>query len=298
MKKNAFTLAEIMIVLTVIGALSAILLPVAFHGTPDKNVIKFKKGHSVLYKAIKELVTSDKYFYEGDLGLRYDKKQLTSTDHIREYFCTSFADVLSTKKVNCKADKVGSYPTYLASNETISAAANESQVPNPDPKVKSNNGSPIKRPVTEETIAKTKEYFDWACKHNNTVKKVGAEIITTDDIVFYQGGTRNQFGSWHVEKNDTNKWEKDLYYRYFTPPNEFPAHYGDEHGYDIAYKIFCMDIDGFDASKGSGDCSSEPEGKDICPFGYGIRADGQIMNGKQAEEWIKKSISKGGNEEG
>ena len=39
-----------------------------------------------------------------------------------------------------------------------------------------------------------------------------------------------------------------------------------------------MDIDDFN------------QGED--PFGFGIRADGKILNGKRADEWLKKSIQK------
>ena len=42
-KKNAFTLAEILIVLVIIGVLTMILLPMAFQSSPDEEVIKFKK---------------------------------------------------------------------------------------------------------------------------------------------------------------------------------------------------------------------------------------------------------------
>ena len=52
MKKKAFTLAEIMIVLVIIGVLSAILLPVAIHSAPDENVMKFDiKGYFISLSA-------------------------------------------------------------------------------------------------------------------------------------------------------------------------------------------------------------------------------------------------------
>lgn len=69
MKKD-FMLAEVMIVLTVVGVMSAILLPVARHIMPDENVIKFKKGHNTLGMVIRELVTSGDYYALGDLGMR------------------------------------------------------------------------------------------------------------------------------------------------------------------------------------------------------------------------------------
>mgnify|MGYP006916097546 CR=1 FL=1 len=55
-------------------------------------------------------------------------------------------------------------------------------------------------------------------------------------------------------------------------------------GLDSIYKIFCVDIDGIPDNVTKTDCVNE------CPFGYGIRADGKIMNGKRADEWLEKDI--------
>ena len=46
----------------------------------------------------------------------------------------------------------------------------------------------------------------------------------------------------------------------------------------MVYRVVCLDVDGFDKEENS--------------FGYGIRADGKILTGKRADEWIKKSIQK------
>ena len=43
---RGFTLAEIMIVLAIVGVLTAILLPVAINSAPNENVMKFKKGNN------------------------------------------------------------------------------------------------------------------------------------------------------------------------------------------------------------------------------------------------------------
>ena len=57
-----------MIVLSVIGVLTAILLPVARMSMPDESLIKFGKAHNTLGTVIRELVNGDKYYSEGDLG--------------------------------------------------------------------------------------------------------------------------------------------------------------------------------------------------------------------------------------
>ena len=55
--------------------------------------------------------------------------------------------------------------------------------------------------------------------------------------------------------------------------------YHDAGGFDVVYKILCVDIDG--QNKGEG------------PFGYGIRADGKILTSTKVDEWIEKSIQRG-----
>ncbi len=97
--KKAFTLAEIMIVLTVIGILTAILLPVAFQSAPDEKVMKFKKANSTLGTVIRELVNSDRYYKNGFLGELPAGTRVTNT----AYFCNTIAELLSTKTVNCTA---------------------------------------------------------------------------------------------------------------------------------------------------------------------------------------------------
>ena len=272
MKFKGFTLAEVMIVLTVIGILAGILIPVANNSRPDENVMKFKKAHATLANVIHELVTSDKYFCNGYLAYKADcTTGLTNDDEHRTYFCSSIADLLSVKKVNCLNKSVG-VSAYLLSDEFISNIA---------------TGSKMTRTVTEATIKSTKQKFDTFCK--TYAKTIGQEIITTDNIVYYQAGAA-QFASRLVPPNEQNGLSSVICLPYFSPPDQFPANYADQNGFDIAYKTYCIDIDGFDEAKGSENCDDI---KDICPFGYGIRGDGKIMPGARADEWLEKGFQKG-----
>lgn len=112
-KNQGFTLAEIMIVLTVIGILSVILLPVAFNSTPDKNILKFKKFHNDFATIIRELVSSGVYYMPGDLSKKPDGTDVpadTTTATERNYFINAIADIMPTKDV-----------TYTTSTNTTNA---------------------------------------------------------------------------------------------------------------------------------------------------------------------------------
>ena len=267
--KKGFTLAEIMIVLVVIGILTGILVPAAMNSMPNENVMKFKKAHNTLYKVINELVTSDKYYCNGDLGLKADcETGLPNGTETASYFCQTIADLMSTKEVTCYdyGESRSGTSAKLLSNEFINHIA---------------TGSQMKRTVTAETIAVVKQDFDDECKKSG--KTWGKEITTTDGAVYYQAGAY-QYGSHRVNPNDLNGLTKIINLRYFSPPGQMPANYSDQNGMDISYKIYCIDVDGIPDDVTTTDCKNE------CPFGYGIRADGKILPGARADEWLAKSI--------
>lgn len=257
--KKGFTLAEIMVALTVIGILGGILVPVAMKSKPKEDVLKFKKAHETLTNTIGQLVRSDKYL-AGDLGVRADGNIIyggfieepeqcpgivaDNSDSNIKYFCNSFADLISTKSVNCSNIKTGgnSYDTFI----------------------------PLKSKNHEESwrlsLSDAKAKLDEICKQN--AKAVGSEIITTDNTTFYQTNPQGTFGI---------LWGPESCNRLFSlaPDGTFLA----------MYKPFCIDIDGI-PSEGSASCDDV---SDICPFGYGIRVDGKILSGARADEWLEKS---------
>ena len=211
MKKKAFTLAEIMIVLTVIGILTAILLPAAIHSTPNENVMKFKKAHNTLYKVINELVSSDKYYKDGDLGVRANGALIDGThsgDNL--YLCNTFAEILSAKNINCTEDGEKS----LAMSRILSIYTGT--------------------PSNEEII-------DGKCKITTTTSK----IITTDNIIYFETAPKVPFGistgdAWSNNEPDGTTgcvFGAACAIRLFHDQL-------DANGFDTHYKIYCIDIDG------------------------------------------------------
>ena len=112
-KRYAFTLAEIMIALVVIGIITSILLPVAFNNVPNENIMKLKKADATLTKVFSELASSGEYFTAGDLS----KKANGSVMLDKEYVCKTFADIVSTKNVNCATTKTNI--AYIVDNTKI-----------------------------------------------------------------------------------------------------------------------------------------------------------------------------------
>ncbi len=261
--------------LFIIGVTCAIVIPVMLHSKQDEKVLKFKKADNEIHRVIDELITSDKYYCNGDLGLRKpDCKLLIQSDNGKStgnglpdnliYLCKTMSELLSTKSINCKYEKT---------TEVRGSALLSTGTTNVRPESTEENGTNYTMEVTEQTIETTKELFDIQCK--NAAPIIGAEITTTDGTVFYQTRPFATFGF------ISNKG-----YRAFSSPYDHPATYGDKGGFDINFKNLCIDIDGIPDNATATDCVNE------CPFGYGVRADGKIMRGKRAEEWIEKTQQK------
>jgi len=260
--KKAFTLAEVMIVLAIIGILVAILLPTAQNVTPDKNILKFKKTHNVIYSTIRELVNSDEYYSDGDLGVRPNGDLLDGThEGDITYFCETFASVISFKDKKCQSES-----TLSDDYATIWITSNSQEY--------KNDAWVFKESEAGEVV-------DEKCKKAQSVAK--AEIITHDNVSLYLGNPATPFGvtnkQYSIEtqrtgcsdeemanSNDVKLWCEQRWY-YFVK---------DDIGANIIHRVFCMDVD---------EMNSGEE-----PFGYAIRADGKIVNGARANEWLEKSI--------
>ncbi|MBQ4645819.1 MAG: type II secretion system protein [Candidatus Gastranaerophilales bacterium] len=268
--KFAFTLAEVMIVLAAIGVLSAVLIPTAMRSKPDENIMRFKNAHNAFYSVIRELVTSDKYFLDGDLGTKSDGTRLSSWVDIpaqRKYFCQTFGDVLNAKFVNCVEDEGKGGAVYLTDLAPSSFSS-----------LYAKNGTKI----TEEILNSAKELLDSSCYKNIHGGANPKQFITQDGVWFYDLAPKQLYGGIVYSESLGLPAGEDL--RVFAPPSQIIPTFHDDAGMDVVYKIFCMDIDGVPDNATKDDCVNE------CPFGYGVRADGKILNGARAEEWYERNI--------
>jgi len=159
---RAFTLAEVMIVLAIIGILVAILLPTAQNLTPDEALMKFQKNNTNLASAIRNLTNSEEYFYNGDFGLDRDNNPITEP----KYFCGALAEILTYKKINCSEDNLGYNSSALANLPDI-----------------------LTMEIDGENIT---DIADCMCKNNLTS---GEEIILNDGTIIYTINPYYHFGS-------------------------------------------------------------------------------------------------------
>ena len=267
--KKAFTLAETLIVLVVIGILAAVLLPVARNIAPDRNLMKFKKAHVALGNAIRELVQSEEYYLNGDLGVKINGDLLDGTNEgDDEYFCNTLAQVLNVKHVYCKVDTNAGVDGHL------------------DLEFGRING------LDSGDIA------DNECRKR---KDIASKITTTDGIDFYIANPKRTFGLSIYNFQDTLPTflptdyfdGTESYYKgdgEYTEKSctdgELNGNCAEENktrrlftldytGFVETYVTVCIDIDGI------------KQGED--PFGYGVRYDGKIFTGKRATEWLEKA---------
>ncbi len=197
--KKAFTLAEVMITLTVIGIITAVIIPVAIHSKPDEDTLKFKKAHNVLYETISILVNSDKYYQDGDLGIKKEGVEVAgnniggSDGKTGLYFCQTFSDVISVKS-ECisRTEKIYPYEYGFAIglDEPLGLGQQLTTLPASQ---QLHQYDTVVSNVTKTEIQETKAKLDEACKEHT---EEGEEIKTTDNIVYYEIGTAwAKFGS-------------------------------------------------------------------------------------------------------
>ncbi len=116
--KKGFTLAEAMIVLAIIGALMAILVPILDNASPDETTIKYRKTFFSIEQAVRYILSDEKLYKTGDL--RHPVGPLENNDALNDdgYFddtttnnkqgrklCYNLANVLNTiGEIKCPGD--------------------------------------------------------------------------------------------------------------------------------------------------------------------------------------------------
>ncbi len=111
--KKAFTLAELMVCLLLIGVITAITIPILSNATPNKNAYLYKAAFRTLERAVSAAINDESQYVNGEFK---DKNNTTS-------FCLNIVNSLNTiGTVNCNVTSVptsGSTPAtynFMTSN--------------------------------------------------------------------------------------------------------------------------------------------------------------------------------------
>ncbi len=203
-ENNAFTLAEVMITLVVIGVITAIIVPVANNSKPDENVIKFKKANETLYQTVQTLISSDKYYLNGNLGLKPDGSAVDFKTKASDatYLCRSIAENLTVKKMNCSSYFTKSDTSAFFCTDWVGVEGHDADV---------------------------------FCKKE--AKNIGEEIVLKDGVVLYQMSPGYTFGysGGYLYNQGTKQSAKNPFYQ---------AENKDKGELRRCSKVICIDIDG------------------------------------------------------
>ncbi len=110
--KNAFTLAEVLVSLTVIGILSATLVPVLYNNMAKESMVMLKKAYQVTGKAVSEMINDYDKYPDEDKGFTYISETKSTPATTGADFCTNFASYFNKtyyNSANC-ATEYGTKP--------------------------------------------------------------------------------------------------------------------------------------------------------------------------------------------
>lgn len=126
-KNRAFTLAEVMVTMVILGILASILMPIVKDMYPDKNKVMFRKAYYVVERMVYELVNDEDLYpsSEGKSGLDNTVSVTylgatfggNSAGTAKPKFCKLFAakvNVSDINNINC--DGVHSIPFQADEN--------------------------------------------------------------------------------------------------------------------------------------------------------------------------------------
>lgn len=108
---KGFTLAEIMIALTLLGVLSAIVIPQVVMNAPDSNRLLLKKAYYNLSKAISDLINDEAVYPSNQSnsalslvrGFNYTLATSAPTYYTQNKFCFLLSDRMNTVASSCVA---------------------------------------------------------------------------------------------------------------------------------------------------------------------------------------------------
>ena len=114
--QSAFTLAEVMVTLVVLGILASILMPIVKNLYPDKQKVMFRKGYYIAERIVYEVVNDEELYpsKEGKIGLdnvmavpylgqTFGDSDSSNSDAAKAKFCKLFSEKVNVSDYNAIA---------------------------------------------------------------------------------------------------------------------------------------------------------------------------------------------------
>ena len=114
-KRQGFTLAEVLVVLVVLGVLASILIPTLLAQRPNQEMVMLKKAYYLTSRTVNELINDDEFYPYENLGFEDTDTAIyhNETYELGKKFCGLFASRLNLRDntMDCKEDGSGHFIT-------------------------------------------------------------------------------------------------------------------------------------------------------------------------------------------
>lgn len=184
MKNKAFTIAEVMITLSIIGVIAAIMIPVLDDSRPDEITLNYRKAFYAIEEGVQSIVNDTKLYEDGDL-LHPKNETSASGDTTGRILCYNLSNALNTiGAVTCPGDSGSSTLKLVNSNGATGSNMLASQQ-----NFKFSNGAAIGGIHGEwssinddlSTVSASNEYFITLCVDVNGLQKGPNKGCKTSD---------------------------------------------------------------------------------------------------------------------
>lgn len=106
--KKAFTLAETLITLVIVGIIAVMVYSNLMRVKPDENATLYKKAFYSVQEAVRALANDDSLYPDAELMFKYEPAKADADDY-NLAFCKNMANALNTiGEIKCSSNKITS----------------------------------------------------------------------------------------------------------------------------------------------------------------------------------------------
>lgn len=284
-KYKAFTLAELMIVFTIIGIIVAIIIPILFMASPDQPEVKARKAYNSFVRAVESLTNGEPYdINNGLLDAAIFSIEATGGTPRADFFCNNLAEYMNIKNNNCNI--AGNNAIQMRSNQ-INVAYADGTGCSTEMNCHQNLNFVCANNLCRYDYDSLRESLDGLCEiyfanHHN---RDDYNFITSDNV------------GWAVQKNDFGLDGEDIAPPTLKEDGTTLQHYNSFNVYGgvkthTLYSAVCINTsnnlfpDLSDADK----LAAFREHNNV--YAIGVNREGKILPGRKLQDLIERTVEK------